>query len=50
MNEDHILVILDKKQTIVDAYLAVKMDFEKAYAELHREQGTLRIVVPTLWS
>lgn len=49
MNDDHLLIILDRKETIVDIYFPVKVDYEKAEGKLMADERVLQILVPVVW-
>uniref|UniRef100_A0A0R3QVU9 PIH1 domain-containing protein n=1 Tax=Brugia timori TaxID=42155 RepID=A0A0R3QVU9_9BILA len=49
MNDDHLLIILDRKQTILDIYFPVKVDYKRVEAKLLLDEGILRILTPVIW-
>ncbi|VDN90714.1 unnamed protein product [Brugia pahangi] len=49
MNDDHLLIILDRKQTILDIYFPVKVDYKRVEAKLLLDEGILRILAPVIW-
>ncbi|EJD76660.1 hypothetical protein, variant [Loa loa] len=49
MNDDHLLIILDRKQTILDIYFPVKVDYKRVEVKLLSDEGILRILVPVVW-
>uniref|UniRef100_A0A0R3RS27 PIH1 domain-containing protein n=1 Tax=Elaeophora elaphi TaxID=1147741 RepID=A0A0R3RS27_9BILA len=49
MNDDHLLIILDRKQTILDIYFPVKVDYKKAEVNLLLDEDIVRILVPVVW-
>ncbi|CAG9533385.1 unnamed protein product [Cercopithifilaria johnstoni] len=49
MNDDHLLIILDRKQTILDIYFPIKVDYKRVKVKLLSSEGILRILVPVVW-
>ncbi|VDK80777.1 unnamed protein product [Litomosoides sigmodontis] len=49
MNDDHLLIILDRKQTILDIYFPMKVDYKRVEVKLLSSEGILRILVPVVW-
>lgn len=49
MNDDHLLIILDRKQTILDIYFPIKVDYKRVEVKLLSSEGILRILVPVVW-
>lgn len=49
MNDDHLLIILDRKQTILDIYFPIKVDYERVEVKLLSSDRILRILVPVVW-
>lgn len=49
MNDDHLLIILDRKQTILDVYFPVKVDYKRVEAKFLTDERILRILVPVVW-
>uniref|UniRef100_A0A915PY48 D-lactate dehydrogenase (cytochrome) n=1 Tax=Setaria digitata TaxID=48799 RepID=A0A915PY48_9BILA len=50
MNDDHLLIILDRRQTILDIYFPVKVDYKKAAGKILSDEEILQILVPVVWS
>ncbi|VDN07436.1 unnamed protein product [Thelazia callipaeda] len=49
MNDDHLLVILDRKKTILDVYFPVKVNYETAAVKLFADKKMLQVLVPVVW-
>ncbi|KAL3985931.1 pre-RNA processing PIH1/Nop17 family protein [Acanthocheilonema viteae] len=49
MNDDHLLIVLDREQAILDIFFPIKVDYERVEVKLLSDEGILRILVPVVW-
>ncbi|VDN49777.1 unnamed protein product [Gongylonema pulchrum] len=49
MNYDHLRVILDEKETILDIYFPFRVDYENVKVKLMADHNELHFFAPVIW-
>ena len=49
MNDDRVVLILDKTRTVADFFIPYSMDLEKAESDFDAKEAILTVKCPILW-